>query len=138
VGDFTDFSCSKDHALNASEAVFGQRNLPPGFEHFPIGYHGRSSTLFVSGTDIVRPKGQFKNDRSEVEFGPTRRLDYELEVGAVIREGRKIERGSGEGVTVADADEWIFGVVMVNDWSGESMFSSLYLTLFTSQTRCLS
>ncbi len=92
----------------------------------------------MSGTDIVRPKGQFKNDRSEVEFGPTRRLDYELEVGAVIREGRKIERGSGEGVTVADADEWIFGVVMVNDWSGESMFSSLYLTLFTSQTRCLS
>ncbi|KAF8865710.1 hypothetical protein BDZ45DRAFT_668622 [Acephala macrosclerotiorum] len=119
IGDFTDFSCSRDHVLNASEAVFGTRTLPPGFEHFPVGYHGRSSTIVVSGTDVVRPKGQFKNKDGGVEFGETRRLDYELEVGAVVRKARSVE--AGEGVGIEEADEWIFGVVLVNDWSARDI-----------------
>ena len=60
-------------------------------------------------------------------FGATRRLDYELEVGAVIREGRKTREGSGEGVSLSEADEWIFGVCLVNDWSGEFVFLSICL-----------
>jgi len=108
--------------LNASEAVFGKRNLPSGFEYFPIGYHGRSSTVVVSGTDIVRPKGQFR-DEEKVVYGATRKLDYELEVAAVVGKASVL----GEPVGIEDADTYIFGCVLVNDWSGE--FSPLDLAL---------
>ncbi|CZR61842.1 related to fumarylacetoacetate hydrolase family protein [Phialocephala subalpina] len=121
VGDFTDFSCSRDHVLNASEAVFGTRTLPPGFEHFPVGYHGRCSTIVVSGTDVIRPKGQYKNADGNVVFGETGRLDYELEIGAVTRQARALE--PGESVGIEEADEWIFGVCLVNDWSARDIQS---------------
>jgi fumarylacetoacetase len=100
--------------LNASEAVFGKRTLPSGFEYFPVGYHGRSSTVVISGTGVVRPKGQFR-DGEKVVFGATRKLDYELEVAAVIGKASMM----GEPVGIEDADEYIFGCVLVNDWSGE-------------------
>ncbi len=119
IGDFTDFSCSRDHVLNAGEAVFKQRELPPGFEHFPIGYLGRSSTIVVSDTPIIRPIGQYRDAEGNVVFGPTKRLDYELEIGAVIGKPSKL----GEPVKIDDADEHIFGLVLVNDWSGESEYS---------------
>jgi fumarylacetoacetase len=115
IGDFTDFSCSRDHVLNAGEAVFKKRELPPGFEHFPIGYHGRSSTIVVSDTPIVRPRGQYRDPEGNVIFGPTKRLDYELEVAAVIGKPSKF----GEPVRIDDADDHIFGLILLNDWSGE-------------------
>jgi fumarylacetoacetase len=97
--------------------VFKKRELPPGFEHFPIGYHGRSSTIVVSNTPIVRPRGQYRDLEGNVVFGPTRRLDYELEVAAVIGKPSNLE----EPVRINDADDHIFGLVLVNDWSGESL-----------------
>lgn len=117
VGDFTDFSCSKDHVLNAGEAIMKKRFLPPGFLHFPIGYIGRTSSIIVSGTQITRPKGQFLDARNggNVVFAPTRELDYELEVACII--GKPSELGTA--VPIARADEHIFGLVLMNDWSGE-------------------
>jgi fumarylacetoacetase len=114
--DFTDFSCSKDHVLNAGEAIQGKRYLPPGFLYFPIGYSGRTSSLVVSGTPVVRPKGQYKNADGNVEHGPTQRLDYELEMACIVGKPSEL----GKPVAIKDADEHIFGIVIVNDWSGKS------------------
>lgn len=96
--------------------MFGKRALPPGFEYFPVGYHGRTSTIVPSGTQIVRPKGQFRDEEGKVAFGPTKRLDYELEVAAVIGKSSVL----GEPIKIRDADDYIFGCVLLNDWSGES------------------
>lgn len=115
VSDFTDFSCSRDHVLNAGEAVLGKRDLPPGFEYFPIGYTARSSSIVVSGTDIRRPMGQFR-DGDNIVFGATKRLDYELEVACIIGKGSTL----GEPINIMDAEEHIFGLVLMNDWSGIS------------------
>jgi fumarylacetoacetase len=115
VRGFTDFSCSKEHCLNASQAIMKKRSLPPGFVHFPIGYTGRASSIVVSGTPIIRPKGQFR-DGEEVIYGPTKQLDYELEVGCII--GKQTELG--ETISAENADEHIFGLVLINDWSGEN------------------
>ena len=116
IGDFTDFSCSRDHTLNASQAVFGKREVPPGFDHFPVGYTSRTSSIVVSGTPIVRPKGQFRDGNGGVVFGPSRRMDYELEIACIIGKPTQI----GESVSAADADEHIFGLVLLNDWSGKT------------------
>ena len=117
VGDFTDFSCSRDHVLNAGEAIFGKRVLPPGFPHFPLGYGGRSSSIVPSGTPIRRPLGQYrsKTDPGVVEFGPSQELDYELELGCIIGEPVKM----GDIPTAADADDQLLGAVLLNDWRGE-------------------
>ncbi|KAH8820820.1 fumarylacetoacetate hydrolase FahA [Xylogone sp. PMI_703] len=121
IPDFTDFMCSRDHIYNASEAMTGRRELPPAFEHFPTGYGGRSSTVVVSGTDVVRPKGQFRGDTSknepDVVYGPTRRLDYELEIGAVIGKPSVL----GTPVKIEDADDHIFGICLLNDWSARDI-----------------
>jgi fumarylacetoacetase len=116
VGDFTDFSCSRDHVLNAGEAVFGKRILPEGFRYFPLGYGGRSSSIVVSGTPVQRPLGQYRSQSEPgvVEFGPCQQLDYELEMGCII--GKPV--AMGQIATAADADEHIFGVVLLDDWSG--------------------
>jgi hypothetical protein len=113
TGDFTDFSASKDHCLNASEAIFGRRNLPGAFLNFPIAYAGRASSIVVSGTPIQRPRGQFRSSEGVV-FGPSRALDFELEFGAII--GKPISRN--QRLNIADVEEHIFGFVLVNDWSG--------------------
>lgn len=114
IGDFTDFSCSRDHNLNASEAIFGKRVLPDSFEYFPGGYTARSSSIVISGTKIRRPKGQYK-DKEKIVYGATRRLDYELEVACVIGKSN----GLGKSIDIEDADDHIFGVVLLNDWSGK-------------------
>ena len=122
-GDFTDFSCSADHVLNASEAMTGARSHPPSFYHQPVGYAGRCSSLDVSGSAQERPLGQFwagKPGESEVVFGASRRMDFELEVGVIV--GRAV--GRRERVGVREAGESVFGFVLVNDWSGELAFSS--------------
>jgi fumarylacetoacetase len=121
IGDFTDYSASTNHVLNASEAVTGVRSFPPAFHKYPVGYAGRCSSIVVSGTPITRPLGQFIEDYTVAEkniiFGPSRALDYELEVGAVI--GRPVAPGTQ--LEAADADEHIFGLVLVNDWSARDI-----------------
>lgn len=114
-GDFTDFSCSREHVLNAGEAIQGKRRLPPGFLHFPIGYAGRASSIVVSGTPVVRPMGQFRNALGEVVYGASEQMDYELEIACIV--GRPSQLGAG--VQNQDADDHIFGLVLLNDWSGE-------------------
>jgi fumarylacetoacetase len=118
IGDFTDFSCSIDHVLNAGEVVFGKRELPPCFEKFPIAYHGRASSIVVSGTPITRPKGQYKGANGKVVFGPTQKLDYELEIAAVVGKPSTL----GNPVKIEETYDHVFGLVLLNDWSGNFMF----------------
>ncbi len=94
-----------------------KRLLPPGFLHFPIGYAGRASSIVVSGTPVTRPKGQFRDASKggEVRFAPTRELDYELEVACIV--GRPSQMATA--VPIAEADDYIFGLVLMNDWSGK-------------------
>jgi len=116
IGDFTDFSASKDHCLNASEAIFRQRNLPPAFLNFPIGYAGRASSIVVSGTAIKRPRGQFRSSDG-VKFGLSQAMDFELEFGAII--GKPLT--GSHNFNIADTEEHIFGFVLVNDWSARDI-----------------
>ncbi|KAI9677112.1 MAG: hypothetical protein M1822_008221 [Bathelium mastoideum] len=116
VGDFTDFSCSPDHMLNAGEAVTGLRSLPPSFLQYPVGYISRASGVKVSGTSFHRPWGQFRKDGGVV-WGPTEQLDYELEMGCII--GKPSE--FGKRVKVENAADHIFGIVIVNDWSARDI-----------------
>ena len=100
--------------MNAAEASFGERSLPPAALHYPIGYGGRASSVVVSGTPVVRPHGQYPIE-GEVVFAPSKALDYELEMACVIGKPSKL----GQPVPIQDADDHIFGVVLLNDWSGE-------------------
>lgn len=116
--DFSDFSCSADHVENASEAMTGTRSHPPSFYYQPVGYAGRCSSLDVSGTAQERPLGQYWSGRpgnSEIVFGLSQRMDYELELGAIV--GKPVARR--ERLMAKDAGEHIFGFVLVNDWSGK-------------------
>jgi fumarylacetoacetase len=121
IGDFTDYSASSNHVLNAGEAVMGVRSYPPAFHKYPVGYAGRCSSIAVSPTPVTRPLGQFVEDYTAPEkniiFGPSRALDYEFEVGVVI--GRPTS--SGTRLDAKDADEHIFGLVLVNDWSARDI-----------------
>ncbi|KAL2832755.1 hypothetical protein BJY01DRAFT_99436 [Aspergillus pseudoustus] len=121
IGAFTDFSCSLNHVRNAGRAILNDPSPPPGFFHFPIGYAGRASTIVVSGTPITRPGGHFY-DRSNptpktVIYGPSRALDYELELGVII--GRPL--GPRQGVNAKDAEGHVFGFVVLNDWSARDI-----------------
>ncbi|OAL06199.1 hypothetical protein IQ06DRAFT_362428 [Phaeosphaeriaceae sp. SRC1lsM3a] len=121
IGDFTDYSASVSHVLNASEAVTGTRAYPPAYMKYPAGYAGRCSSITIAPTDVVRPLGQFVENYAAPEkniiFGPCRALDYELELGAVI--GTPVEPGSY--LNAKDADAHIFGFVLVNDWSARDI-----------------
>ncbi|KAK0127673.1 hypothetical protein ONS96_007192 [Cadophora gregata f. sp. sojae] len=117
IGDFTDFSCSKEHVLNAGEAIMKKRFLPPGFLHFPVGYTGRSSSIIVSRTPVTRPRGQYRDAKGEVVYGASQQLDYELEVGCIVGKPNAL----GDSIAVSDADEHIFGLVLLNDWSARDI-----------------
>ncbi|KAF2648087.1 fumarylacetoacetate hydrolase FahA [Lophiostoma macrostomum CBS 122681] len=121
IGDFSDFSGSINHMGNMSEVITGKRTIGPMFHKFPPVYAGRSSSIYTSGTPVTRPLGQSFEDFTAPEkgiiFGPCQILDYELEVGAII--GRPVEPGSM--LHAKDADERIFGVVLVNDWSARDI-----------------
>lgn len=93
-----------------------KRAVPPGFLHFPIGYTARTSSIVVSGTPVIRPRGQFRNTQGEVVYGPTEQMDYELEVACIVGKSSEL----GKPVEMTDADEHIFGLVLMNDWSGMS------------------
>ncbi|KAI5917319.1 fumarylacetoacetase [Camillea tinctor] len=116
VAGFTDYSCSREHGENASEAIFGKRVNAPSFPHYPIGYSGRPSSIVVSGTPIRRPCGVYKVGE-DVEYGTCKALDYELEMACVVGKPTKM----GEHVPVQDADEHIFGLVLLNDWSARDI-----------------
>ncbi|SDH74123.1 fumarylacetoacetate hydrolase [Alteribacillus persepolensis] len=119
IGDYTDFYASKEHASNVGTMFRGKENaLMPNWTHIPIGYHGRSSSVVLSGTDVYRPQGQKKPPEQEVPvFGPSKRLDIELEMGWFIGPGNE----RGKPISIADAEDHIFGLVLVNDWSARDI-----------------
>ena len=113
VGDYTDFYASLHHATNVGKLFRPDNPLLPNYQHIPIAYHGRSSSLVVSGTPIHRPSGQL----AEGSFGPSRELDYEVEVGAFLGPGNDL----GVPLSVADARRHVAGVCLVNDWSARDI-----------------
>jgi fumarylacetoacetase len=127
VGDYTDFYSSEEHARNVGTMFRDPDNaLLPNWKHLPVGYHGRASSIVVSGTDIIRPKGQTKADDAEKpSFGPTRLLDFELEMAFITGKETKM----GESVSTAEADEHIFGFVIFNDWSARDIQKWEYVPL---------
>jgi fumarylacetoacetase len=118
VGDYTDFYSSREHAENVGKMFRGEENaLLPNWKHLPVGYHGRSSSIVISGTDIHRPKGQLKPGDGPPEFGPCKNLDFELELAFIT--GKKTELGSS--VSTSRAEDHIFGMVLFNDWSARDI-----------------
>lgn len=119
IGDFTDFYSSKHHATNVGIMFRGKANaLMANWLHLPVGYHGRASTVFASGVDIHRPCGQTKTDDADMpSFGPSRLLDFELEMGFFV--GRANE--PGQPVTTGQVEDHVFGMVLVNDWSARDI-----------------
>lgn len=118
VAEFTDFYSGRQHAMNVGKMFRDSADLPPNWLHIPIGYNGRASSVAVSGTDFHRPLGQLKLPEMEMPvFGASRRMDIELEIGAVIGGGSKL----GKPVTIDEADEMIFGYVLLNDWSARDI-----------------
>ncbi len=118
IAEYTDFYAGMQHAKNMGAILRGSESLPANWLHIPIGYNGRASSIVVSGTPVVRPLGQTKSpDATSPSFGPTKRLDFELEIGAVIGTGSTL----GQPVTVEEADEMIFGYVLLNDWSARDI-----------------
>ena len=118
IGDYTDFYASVHHATNVGSMFRPDNPLLPNYKHVPIGYHGRASSIVPSGTPVRRPSGQAKTPSAEgPEFGPSRMLDYELEIGALIGPGNRL----GETIGITEAEDHLFGVVLVNDWSARDI-----------------
>jgi len=119
IGDYTDFYSSREHATNVGSMFRGADNaLMPNWLHLPVAYHGRSSSLVVSGTDLHRPCGQTKADDALLPtFGPSRSLDFELEMGMFVGPGNEL----GRAIPIAEAPAHVFGMVLVNDWSARDI-----------------
>ncbi|MEK9136930.1 MAG: fumarylacetoacetase [Bacteroidota bacterium] len=118
IGDYTDFYASVFHATNVGSMFRPENPLLPNYKYLPIGYHGRASSFVVSGTPLRRPSGQLKDETAErPTFAPSRRLDYELEIGAFVGLGNPL----GEPVDINKADEHIFGICILNDWSARDI-----------------
>jgi fumarylacetoacetase len=127
VADYVDFYASEHHASNVGSLFRPDSpSLPPNWRHLPIGYHGRSGTVIVSGSDVVRPSGQRRPDPAAPPvFGPSVRLDIECEVGFVVGVPSRL----GEPVAIGEAADHIFGVVMLNDWSARDIQAWEYVPL---------
>lgn len=127
VGDYTDFYSSIEHATNVGSLFRDPKNaLMPNWRHIPVAYHGRSSSIVVSGQDIYRPKGQTRPDpEAPPVFGPSQRLDFELELAFITFDGKPL----GERITTAEADNYIFGMVLFNDWSARDIQKWEYVPL---------
>ena len=118
IGDYTDFYCSIYHATNVGSMFRPDNPLMPNYKYVPIGYHGRASSIVVSGTDIKRPSGQNRSDQEKPPvFGPSKNLDYEMELGFFVGRGNDL----GEPIPISEAEEHIFGVCLVNDWSARDI-----------------
>jgi fumarylacetoacetase len=126
IGDYTDFYASIHHATRVGKLFRPDNPLLPNYKYVPIGYHGRASSIVVSGEAIKRPHGQTKAPSvAEPIFGPARSLDYELEVGIFVGRGNE----QGQPIPIADADQHIFGVCLLNDWSARDVQSWEYQPL---------
>lgn len=118
IGDYTDFYTSIHHATSVGKKFRPDNPLLPNYKWVPIGYHGRSSSIEVSGSDFKRPKGQTKAPTAtEPSFGPCKRLDYELEVGIFIGAGNEL----GEAISIEQAEDHVFGLCLFNDWSARDI-----------------
>lgn len=136
IGDYTDFFVGKNHAYNCGVMFRGPDNaLQPNYVHLPVGYHGRASSIVVSGTPIHRPKGQIlanPNAKPKVPmFSPSKKLDFELELGAFVCRENKM----GEPIPISEARDSIFGLVLMNDWSARDiqMWESVPLGPFNAK-----
>ena len=134
VGDYTDFYSSIDHATNIGTMIRDPKNaLMSNWKHLPVGYHGRASSITVSGTNFHRPKGQSlppdmvgkPAEEQQPVYGPCRLLDFELETAFIIGKSTEL----GESVSTASADEHIFGMVLFNDWSARDIQTWEYVPL---------
>jgi fumarylacetoacetase len=118
VGDYTDFYASVHHATNVGRMLRPDNPLLPNYKWVPIGYHGRASSLVVSGTPVRRPRGQTEPASGEApRFGESRSLDYELELGAFLGPGNPL----GRAIPLAEAEDHLFGLCLVNDWSARDL-----------------
>jgi fumarylacetoacetase len=126
IGDYTDFYSSEVHATNVGKMFRPDNPLLPNWKHIPVGYHGRSSSIVISGTDFHRPKGQLMPpDATAPVFGATQRMDFELEMAFITCEGKAL----GNSISVKEAEEYIFGMVVFNDWSARDIQKWEYVPL---------
>lgn len=127
VPNYTDFYSSIEHATNVGKMFRDQANaLLPNWKHLPVGYHGRASSIVVSGTEIHRPKGQMKpTDADKPVFGPCKQLDFELEMAFIVNKNTEM----GESISTNEAEDAIFGMVLFNDWSARDIQSWEYVPL---------
>jgi fumarylacetoacetase len=127
IGDYTDFYSSREHATNVGVMFRGPDNaLQPNWLHLPVGYHGRSSSVVISGTPVPRPMGQTKaDDADRPSYGPSRLMDFELEMGFFVGPGNAL----GEPIPISEAMDHIFGMVLVNDWSARDIQKWEYVPL---------
>ncbi len=127
IGDYTDFYSSKEHATNVGIMFRDPANaLLPNWLWIPVGYHGRASSVILSGQDIHRPKGQIKpNDNEDPIFAPSRQVDFELEMGFITFDGKPL----GDSISTAEAEDYIFGLCLFNDWSARDIQKWEYVPL---------
>src|SRR5690554_5545305 len=127
VGDYTDFYSSKEHATNVGTMFRGKENaLMPNWLHIPVGYHGRSSSIIPSGINIRRPWGQtLPNGATEPVFGPSKLVDFELEMAFITTDANAL----GEPIPIEEAEDYIFGLVLFNDWSARDIQTWEYVPL---------
>jgi fumarylacetoacetase len=127
IGDYTDFYSSRQHATNVGMMFRDPANaLPVNWLHLPIGYHGRSSSVVLTGTPVRRPVGQTRPDpNGPIRFGPSGMLDFELEMGVFVGPGNTL----GEPIPIAEAEAHLFGVVLLNDWSARDIQRWEYVPL---------
>lgn len=118
IGDYTDFYCSIYHATNVGSMFRPDNPLLPNYKYVPIGYHGRASSIVISGTEIKRPHGQNRSDQEAPPvFIPCKNLDYEMEVGFFVGQGNEL----GSSIPIGEAEKHIFGLCLVNDWSARDI-----------------
>lgn len=118
IGDYTDFYCSIFHATNVGSMFRPDNPLLPNYKYVPIGYHGRASSIVISGTEIKRPYGQNRSDAEMPPvFIPSKNLDYEMELGFFVGQGNEL----GQPIPIKDAERHIFGLCLVNDWSARDI-----------------
>ena len=127
IGDYTDFYSSREHASNVGTIFRGlDKALQPNWLHLPVAYHGRSSSIIVSGADVLRPCGQSKPEGAATpSYGPSQSLDFELEMAAFIGPGNAL----GQPIPIAEAEDHLFGFVILNDWSARDIQAWEYVPL---------
>ncbi len=126
IGDYTDFYSSLEHATNVGSMFRPDNPLLPNWKHLPVGYHGRASSIVVSGTPVVRPSGQtLPQGADQPVFGPTKLMDFELEMAFVVGKANPM----GKPIGITEAEEHIFGLMLFNDWSARDIQSWEYVPL---------